>query len=173
MYGGDFCRSLNSLAPLRAEMKPHLRWLLVEFNLTDSSKLGHFVWDVIVWWTTWRKNKDRLNIQCHYTRGCINRKLTVIDRFCKMVKEKSECRLSFWQMAIYTPGHLVANEHFNWLQSLLIHDLEVQNLMPLQQYHLKHLIMRKQVRDSSPCGPGGRCDTVHLGHTKWTAHILS
>ena len=27
-----------------------------------------------------------------------------------------------------------------------------------QQTHLKHLNTRKRARDSSPCGPGGRCD---------------
>lgn len=37
-------------------MELNLRWLLVEFNLTNSSKLGHFVWEVTVHWgITWRQ----------------------------------------------------------------------------------------------------------------------
>lgn len=33
----------------------HSRFFLVEFNFTDSSKLGHFVWKISIWGITWNQ----------------------------------------------------------------------------------------------------------------------
>ena len=68
-------------------MEPNLHWLLVEFYLTNGSKLGHFVREVTVWWIAWRKEKRKFNISD--ITSLVNTIVTLYEEKCSILTERT------------------------------------------------------------------------------------